>query len=392
MTAKRSRLQSLAHWLETHWVNPAFAGWLLGGLATFFFLAGTNTLAGWLYVISGVSFALLLLGAILPERSLRAIQVSRRPISPVSVGDVLTIELQISNQASRQARSLLEVVDVLPAALGLAKSQVLERLPPAGIDRWTYTTAPVVRRGIYRWQQVHLRTAAPLGLCWCRRLRQVRAVAVVYPTVLPLARCPLVDELGRDTSRQRHSLAEQFRSDQQGITRALRPYRWGDPIRLVHWRSSARYGELRVRELERATGTQDLVIALDQRCPWEVQDFEQAVSAAASLYFYALRQNLNVRLWSAETALIQGNRPVLEALAAIQPASLGKSGESAPPSLPMVWLTTRPSTLGLPSGSRLVLWGGQANAPIDAQGIGLHLLIQAEQPLQGQLQRLLSRI
>nr|MDJ0556239.1 DUF58 domain-containing protein [Microcoleaceae cyanobacterium MO_207.B10] len=60
----------LSNWLETHWVTPAYAGGLLGIFSIFFFGAATNTMAGWLYVISGMSFALLGMGAVLPRRSL----------------------------------------------------------------------------------------------------------------------------------------------------------------------------------------------------------------------------------------------------------------------------------------------------------------------------------
>jgi len=78
--------QRLTDWLETHWLTPAYSGWLMAGLALFFFGAATNTLAGWLYVISGVMFALLVVAVVLPERSLRRLQLTRRPIEPVSAG------------------------------------------------------------------------------------------------------------------------------------------------------------------------------------------------------------------------------------------------------------------------------------------------------------------
>ncbi len=83
----------ISDWLETNWVTPAYAGGLLGILSIFFFGAATNTMAGWLYVISGMSFALLGMGAVLPERSLRQIKVRRHPIQPITVGDNLAIAL-----------------------------------------------------------------------------------------------------------------------------------------------------------------------------------------------------------------------------------------------------------------------------------------------------------
>lgn len=258
-------LQRLTNWLESHWVTPAYSGWLLSVLTIFFFIAGTNTLAGWLYVLSGIGAALLAIAALLPRTMLHRIKVRRAPILPVSTGTPLTIELELENPTP-QPKSLIQVQDHLPANLAAPVHHAIETLPPRSTYRWL-NSIPTERRGVYRWQTVQLRTAAPLGLFWCRRTRTAKAIAVVYPTVLPLKQCPLIDEIGRDASLQ-------FQSDQrslnatEGVTRSLRPYRWGDPTRLVHWRTSARYGELRVRELETFTGGQELIICLDSAALW----------------------------------------------------------------------------------------------------------------------------
>ncbi|HEY9813395.1 MAG TPA: DUF58 domain-containing protein, partial [Candidatus Sericytochromatia bacterium] len=61
-------INRITSWLETHWAAPADAGWLLLGIAICFFAAATNTMAGWLYVISGIIFAMLGLGAVLSVR------------------------------------------------------------------------------------------------------------------------------------------------------------------------------------------------------------------------------------------------------------------------------------------------------------------------------------
>ncbi|PZV12101.1 MAG: DUF58 domain-containing protein [Leptolyngbya sp.] len=378
-------------WLETHWVTPAYGGGLLAGLSIFFFVAATNTLSGWLYVMSGVGLALLAIAAILPERTLRQVSVHRAPIHPVSAGDQITVELIVENQSSH-AKMLLQVEDVLPEALGKPVIQAIEEISPTRAHHWIYSQL-VEKRGIYRWQTLHLRTAAPLGLFWCRRPRTANAIAIVYPTVLPLTHCPLIDEMGRDQSLLRNS-DRRAQTASEGLTRSLRPYRWGDPIRMVHWRTSARYGELRVRELETFTGGQELVICLDSAFAWlssdSVQnDFEDAVIAAASLYFYACRQNLQVQLWTASTGLIQGNQAVLETLAET------RSGESLQasslPTTPVLWLTQNPYSLSaLPSGSRWILW--QAIAPLNPASQNLTvqrnpgILVQPDQTLQMQLQ------
>ncbi|HEY9895128.1 MAG TPA: DUF58 domain-containing protein [Candidatus Sericytochromatia bacterium] len=383
----------IADWLETHWVTPSYSGWLLGGLSLFFFISATNTLAGWLYVISGISFALLAIAAILPERMLRGIQLQRCPIAPVTVGDQLTVELVLANK-TKQPKILIQIQDQLPFVLAPPVLAAIEIIAPHSNYHWVYQQT-VERRGIYRWHTVSLRTAAPLGLFWCRRSQTAAAIAVVYPTVLPLTQCPLVDAIGRDASlqftRDRHA-----QSASDGLTRSLRPYRWGDPIRFVHWRTSARYGELRVRELETFISGQELIICLDSAMPWQavfdpsssIEPFEQAVVAAASLYFYATRQNLSVRLWTAGTGLVQGSQAVLETLAAVQ-AGEDVRAEQLPDS-PLLWLTQNPVGLTtLPPGSRWLLWTMAQLEPTVASSPGL--LIQPDQPLQLQLQRTLEK-
>lgn len=369
------------NWLETHWVTPAYGGLLLGGIAFSFFAAATNTMAGWLYVISGLIIALLGLAAVLPARTLKQIQVHRRPISPVSVGDQLTIEIELKNQ-SLKPKSLLQIQDVLQSELGAIVQTPVAIINPKSTYEWIYYH-PTNKRGVYRWQEVQLRTATPLGLFWCRRSWNAPAVAIVYPTVLPLTSCPLIDQIGRDESAQVFS-DRRSHAATEDITRALRPYRTGDPTRLIHWRTSARYGDLRVRELEVFTGSQDIIICLDSASSWNFDDFEQAVIAAASMYFYAMRTQLNVKLWTAKTGLIYGNQNVLESLAATNAGEDADGGKL--PNLTLIWLTQNPASLNsLPANSRWLLWQG-ATSETSRQSSYSGIVVDSTQ-LQTQLQQ-----
>ncbi|HTL90028.1 MAG TPA: DUF58 domain-containing protein [Leptolyngbya sp.] len=363
-------------WLELHWVNPAYSGWLLGGMGGFFFFAATNSMSGWLYAMSGVAVALMTIAAILSRRTLRGLTITRRPIQPISVGDQITIELLIQN-STRQRKTLIQAEDLIPSVLGTPIQRVVELINPKSSFYWVYQHQ-ATRRGIYRWQEVNLRTAAPLGLFWCRKPFRSTAIAVIYPTVLPLNRCPLMDQLGQQTSLQLQS--QRTKAATEGMTRSLRPYRWGDPMRMIHWRSSARYGELRVRELETLTSGQEIVIALDNGANWEIEAFEEAVTAAASLYFYGDRQTLTIRLWTAGTGLIQGHQSVLEALAEIQANAAVRSHPL--PDATIVWLTQNANSLNaLPDGSRWLLWGNRAP---NAAHSGI--VVKTGRSLQAQLQ------
>lgn len=359
----------IADWLENRAVAPAYAGWLLSGMTVFFFGSATNTMSGWLYALSGGSLALLGVAAVLPGKSLRSLEVRRRTIEPVSAGDQITVELEIENRA-REPKTLLQVVDILPFVLGEPIVRPIEVIDPNSIYRDTYYLE-VRQRGVYRWQEVNLRTAAPLGLFWCRRSRPVKAVAVVYPQVLPLSTCPIIDRIGQEDSPQFYNRSRS-QTATEGLTRNLRPYRHGDPTRLIHWRTSARYGELRVRELEVAAGGQEIIIALDSAAAWQPEEFERAVTVAASLYFYASKRLLNVKLWTAGTGLVSGNRVVLETLAAV---NAGEDGVENRPKLPIIWLTQNSATLStLSLGSRWVLW------PLATAETGEKMLVKHELP------------
>ncbi|MEM7595392.1 MAG: DUF58 domain-containing protein [Cyanobacteria bacterium P01_A01_bin.83] len=383
-------LKYLTNYLETRACAPAYSGLVLSIIAICFFGAAVNTMAGWLYVISGVSFAILAISAFLPPRSLVGIHITRLPITPITAGDEIIVEVEVENRSKKTA-SLLQVKDILPFVLGKPITQSIETIFPQQTYRWQYYY-PTQRRGIYRWQTVELATGAPLGLFWCRRQRQANGKAIVYPTVLPLKSCPLIDEFGQEDSQKADPRGRPFQMATAGLTRSLRPYRIGDPMRLIHWRSSARYGDLRVRELELTTGGQDVIIALDNSSNWEEDSFEQAVIAAASLYTYSHRVLMPVQLWTASTGLVHGEKIVLETLAGIN-----KQADTTAqiPGHPMIWLTQNPLTLSsLPQGSRWVFWqptlsDSGANTVLNQDYPGL--IIDSREELQPQLQKRLNR-
>ena len=344
------------NWLETHWVTPAYSGWIMLGIGICFFGAATNTMAGWLYVLSGILFALLGLNIAIARKTLRQLKIKRSPINAVSVGDELTIELIINNP-TKTAKTLLQIIDQLPSVLSPPVTTTIESIPPQTTITWVYY-AHSNRRGIYHWQKLDLKTAAPFGLFYSLRQRQLKTKAIVYPQVLPLKVCPLIDNLGKEETHQRQS-ERWYQAANEGITKALRQYRFGDPIRLIHWRSSARFGNLQVRELETITGGEEVTIALDNASDWQDEYFEQAVIAAASMYFYASRQQLNVNLWTSETGIIHGSKVVLETLAGVQFGTGTKIAEL--PSLPLIWLSANTLAFNnLPEGSRWFLFPSKA--------------------------------
>lgn len=364
-------LKKMLVWLETRGAVPAYGGWVLLGLTLCFWLAAANTMAGWLYVLSGLGASLLLLSALLPRQMLRGIEITRSPLYPIHAGEALNVTLNLLNRTA-QSKGLLLAQDQVPQTLGERTQTAVEAIASQSSYVWHYHLEPQ-HRGVYQWQTLVLRTGAPLGLFWSRQLHSVPAKVLVYPRVLPLPRCPLLDEIGPSARQIWLQQVPVSQLGQEGATRSLRPYRAGDPMRLVHWRSSARYSELRVRELERFNGGHTFAIALDLTQTWHPDYFEQAVIAATSLYFYALQRNGAALLWTASTGTLHSKSSILEMLAQVQPQAVGEL-----PNQPVIWLTPNPDSIRrLPLGSRYVLW--PSNPTVGAQE-GLRTLSTERSP------------
>jgi uncharacterized protein (DUF58 family) len=349
------RFKALAHSLENSLAIPSYSGGLLLSVSLFFFIAATNTMAGWLYVMSGLILALISIAIFSVRQAVRDITIERPRLEPVQAGETLKIHLVLQNNQARP-KALLQVMDHLPPGLGKPHTEVVKQVPARQSVNIQYNLL-AQHRGIYHWQRVQIRTGAPLGLVWASRQCHSPIQAIVHPRVLPLSHCPLIDQMGNDPSRSQLS-NRMAQGSTSGQTRSLRSYRWGDSTRLIHWRTSAKTGELKVRELETFTSGQRIVIALDSAISWQSEDFEQAVSAAATLYFYALRQQLQVQLWTANTGLVTGDRQVLDSLAATNPNEM-RQNEPLPDS-PILWLTSGGSQVfpSLPLGSRSLIWNG----------------------------------
>jgi uncharacterized protein (DUF58 family) len=365
----------LAQWmllLERRAIAPAYAGGVVMFVALCFFGAATNTMAGWLYVLSAVCLVLVATAAILPTRSLAALSVERRSIAPISLGTELTIDLRIHNR-STQPQILFQLQDGGPSTWG-QRLEAIDLVPAQGSLDVSFTCTPQ-ERGRYGWPGVELRSGQPLGLFWCRRSYPAPAEVWVYPTPLPLSHCPILEHCAQPQLRNLAQTPALPKTDTSGITRSLRPYRLGDPLRLVHWRSSARYGELRVRELEDSHQVTTAIIALDTNPSWSAAHFEQAVVAAASLYQYALGRQLVVQFWSSTQGLVTHPQAVWRALAEVMPQGVDRT----PPNQPLLWLANAGATAP-PEGSLCLSWGqlppGYAGLAIDAQS-----------PLPSQLQQ-----
>ncbi|MFG2050406.1 DUF58 domain-containing protein [Micromonospora sp. NPDC048935] len=168
------------------------------------------------------------------------------------------------------------------------------RLRP-GRDTEVRYDVPTHRRGVVPVGPLRVTRRDPLGLVALARPYGTVVPVWVYPRVHPLTAVP------RGAGR---SLDGRVDGVPHGSITfdSLREYVVGDELRRVHWRTSARVGELMVRE-NVDTSLPRLVVLLDNRAvahPRRVggvaESFESACEAAASIVTAAHREDLPVML------------------------------------------------------------------------------------------------
>ncbi|MFF3927474.1 DUF58 domain-containing protein [Streptomyces hirsutus] len=218
-----------------------------------------------------------------------------RRLSPsrVPAGSESRVHLRMDN-VSRMPTGLLMLQDRVPYVLGPRPRFVLDRVEAGGRREVSYRVRSDLR-GRYPLGPLQLRLSDPFGMCELTRSFSTYDTLTVIPRVEPLPPVRLSGEVkGHGDGRQR-SLALAGEDDL-----IPRGYRYGDDLRRVHWRSTARYGELMVRREEQPQRARCSVlldtraVAYDGAGPDSA--FEWAVSGAASVLTHMLERGFSVRL------------------------------------------------------------------------------------------------
>lgn len=212
--------------------------------------------------------------------------------SRLPAGHEARVDLRLEN-VSRLPTGLLLVEDRVPYTLGGRARFVLDRIEPKGSRELSYRVRSDVR-GRYRVGPVTVRLADPFGLVELARSFSLTDTLTVTPVIVPLPHGRLSGAwTGGGESRARQ-LATAGEDD---VT--PREYRHGDDLRRVHWRSTARRGELMMRREEQQWQSRG-ALYLDtrrhvHRGEGPGSSFEQAVSAAASIGVRLSREGLGLR-------------------------------------------------------------------------------------------------
>jgi uncharacterized protein (DUF58 family) len=267
-------------------------GWTLTGAASGLLVAGRLLGALELTILGVVTISLVGLAWIWVRSRKRIVQVQRtvRP-TRVHVGGDARVDLEVEDPGSSDSPQIL-MTDVFDGGRRAARFLV-PSLRRGQRARAAYRV-PTNRRGRYVLGPITLTVTDPFGLA----RRSWTAGDADEVTI-----CPRVHELrsppgapGR--SRSASPFAVRFHAPaidgDEFLT--LRDYQVGDDLRRIHWRSTARTGELVVREDE-AQWQPRAVVLLDTRPgAHDEASFEAAVEAAASVVARLVRSVLPVEV------------------------------------------------------------------------------------------------
>jgi len=233
-----------------------------------------------LFWLGAFGVALVLGSALMVSAPVRGLRHERRiPAQSVPVGTPFTVTLELHAEGRSRPR-LLHFEEVVSSALGPRPRFSLSGGVGAWGEEYSYPLT-ATRRGRHRVGPLLVRSLDPFGLA---------RHDMAFSTSNEVAVAPRVHELGRLVGGAAGTSAE-ARTSRAGLVGQddvlVRQYRRGDDVRRVHWRSTARTGDLMVRREEQAWQPATRLL-LDNRRDAHAGDgpdnsFEWAVSATASI-------------------------------------------------------------------------------------------------------------
>ncbi len=289
-------------------------------LALAMFLIATNVQAALLYLVSSALLAVVVISYAVASWSVYGLSAARHAPAEAFEHVPLTLEAVVHN-GGRWARALLSIHDDLAPDIEPALAWLPGR---RAVSKRYETTLP---RGVFAEAPLVVSCAAPFGIWTARRAFSAAAGLTVFPLFEDIPTLPILEAMSSpaETLHERRGAGAGY--DYLGI----RDYRRGDSLRVVHWRSSARRGELVVKEFEEEIASPVTVVVVGAGVAGEPGNttLDAAARLAATIANYCLTSGHPLRLigWDETAGLLSLDRPnlaqSLEWLAALQPAITG---------------------------------------------------------------------
>jgi uncharacterized protein (DUF58 family) len=289
------------------WRGPTFGVSLsLGGLT---FILGTLIIgmaavdadANLLLILFGLSVGGILMSLCTGWWGLRSLHVERIAPELVVQGRPFEIRYDISNPRLWGSARSIHLIDIV------ARSSSVDLVTPEAYFKTirpgqtlTISVPTIARkRGRLCLSGIRLKTRFPFAIFGKHVNLPVSAETIVLPSLCRIVQPLPAARLGTRSSDWAggSSAGPRIRGDEEYY--GIREYRHGDNPRRIHWRRSARTGQLMIREMTKLHDER-LWCILDTRVerdnPRQAELLERAISAAATLICEGLEKNTKVGL------------------------------------------------------------------------------------------------
>lgn len=303
-----------------------------------------------LLLLGDVLLVMVLLNLLAARRSLRGLQIRRRLGDWLFARTPCVVEIQLSNSSNRPRMGVriesgewkaagsenTYLLALRPSPPPARETLAIDWLPAGGTVSWRHSMV-LPRRGRYIWGAARAFSGYPFGLVERQVLLTTEETVLVLPRLGWLHRGRFLRHLRDLSAQQRDALFRQKPRPHpaaQAEFHGLRTYRSSDSPRLIHWRTSARRGELMVREFEDEP-SDNLLVVVDPVLPAESdycgvplrEQFEEMIDLIASVCWEWCRRHgdrLVLAAAAAEPVVLDGltgpthARRLLECLAELQ--------------------------------------------------------------------------
>lgn len=237
-------------------------------------------------LVFGMMAGPFVLNGAIVYRMLQGITVVRRAPRRAVVGEFIAIELEVANSKKIMASHMLEVRDRITGQQLKNRRRDDEGMVtfvrvPGQESRVGRYQLHFSSRGRYELGPIRVSSRFPMGIGERGQL---------FPTTSELIVHPNLGQLLPAWTRQQKELSE---SNDRVYSRPglfddefhrIREYRAGDNPRSIHWRSTARRGELMIREHHQNRHSDSLVLLdLPESESWSKEESEMAISLAATI-------------------------------------------------------------------------------------------------------------
>ncbi|PWB49473.1 MAG: hypothetical protein C3F13_18905 [Anaerolineales bacterium] len=269
-------------------LNLRILPFLVAGLGFLYILTGYR---GWLIFTIGTGGAWLL--AFLWVHSLqRNLEIERKiNLAWATVGESVPEEIRLSNRGWLPALwvEITDVSDTMDTPMRLVSDVA------GHTHRTRHLNHLFKRRGVYTLGPTRLRCSDPFGIYTLTKLDQHASTILIMPPLLPSSQIKIPSGGIAGDERLRRGFMGRNINDI-----GLRNYIAGDSLKYIHWRASAHFDELIVRQLETAASRDWLIfVDLDEAVQAGAGDnstLELCIVLAASLTMRGLRENRKVGL------------------------------------------------------------------------------------------------